>query len=858
MEDVEASVPPSRGPSAPPRHNYDDATQDFNDEGMDTSAPPPSRVPSAPSRHNYDDATQDFNDDSDDTVTTPVKTTPPARHDNYDDATQDDTNMDDLSPLPDTSKSPATITPPRSKHDIYNSQTQDQDHHTDPVAEANTSPHTTNTSTHVVQGQTGYDAPTLDPMEDTPPAPVAPRPTPTDAKPAPHKRGASSMIDASVYDNPTQDGDPVVDDATSDSTPPQGSRDADYDAPTPPTADDDAGGEVSASSRKATDTPPTTSPNNNKRQKTTPSHPSPSNAHIYEAATQEGDDEGTTSYPTPPQGPLDADFDAPTLDPLADFHPTSSSTRPSPTPTPYDDDAPTLEAYTPPQASGASSSHAKTASTHVFDVDTQDAYDDTDMTSTPSSRAPHETSTTFSDADFYTATLDADDVEPVDATPQPSSSFNRSSSYSFDPSPVKNNNKNNNNNHNNDNYDFNSATIPDDFNAATIPDEFHAADTNNYDAATIPDDFNAPTLSDDFNTATLPDEAHTVPFTPSTPPQETSQPPSRSTSSSSMSTTPSKPKRTNSATAATPPTPPVPSPSTLGRASSDLSDPPTPTARRRGRPPRSSSQTSSQTSEASSSQSSSLEVEDSDANAESTPSSSSKRRRTASTPKTPSTPSPSVASPSTPTSRGKGKQASPAGQPHGKVKVLFTGMGDKDVTQKSAIVRKLAGAVVKTAPECTHLVTDKVHRTAKFLGAISLGKHIVHVRWLEDCASQGEWADPEAFIIHDDKAEREYGFSLKRSLDSSRGASQPLLAGKSVYATPGVPSLQEIVQQAGGTYLAHQPLKFQENVLVFSCKEDAPHYKKLQNLGFTIHSKDFLPTAILRQSLDTKKEDIIA
>lgn len=57
----------------------------------------------------------------------------------------------------------------------------------------------------------------------------------------------------------------------------------------------------------------------------------------------------------------------------------------------------------------------------------------------------------------------------------------------------------------------------------------------------------------------------------------------------------------------------------------------------------------------------------------------------------------------------------------------------------SQIVASLGGTVVEAARECTHLITDKVHRTLKFLECLVGGKVITSLRWLDASARAGEF-----------------------------------------------------------------------------------------------------------------------
>ncbi|KAI8803331.1 BRCT domain-containing protein, partial [Cladochytrium replicatum] len=114
--------------------------------------------------------------------------------------------------------------------------------------------------------------------------------------------------------------------------------------------------------------------------------------------------------------------------------------------------------------------------------------------------------------------------------------------------------------------------------------------------------------------------------------------------------------------------------------------------------------------------------------------------------------------------------------------------------------------------ECTHLVTDRIRRTMKFLCALSTAKHIVSVKWLDACKREAAFADEGKYMLNDKNSEKQYGFSLSKSLREARtlmesatdGDEQPprLLTGVKIYATPSVQppanELKEIVHAAGG------------------------------------------------------------
>lgn len=72
-------------------------------------------------------------------------------------------------------------------------------------------------------------------------------------------------------------------------------------------------------------------------------------------------------------------------------------------------------------------------------------------------------------------------------------------------------------------------------------------------------------------------------------------------------------------------------------------------------------------------------------------------------------------------------------------KIAFTG-GHKDNRKPlESMIRKFGGSVVESWSECTHLVTDKIRRTSKFLCALSTGKFIMNNNWLDACRKNGSF-----------------------------------------------------------------------------------------------------------------------
>ena len=61
--------------------------------------------------------------------------------------------------------------------------------------------------------------------------------------------------------------------------------------------------------------------------------------------------------------------------------------------------------------------------------------------------------------------------------------------------------------------------------------------------------------------------------------------------------------------------------------------------------------------------------------------------------------------------------------------MMLTGLDSKF----DAKLKKLGASIATTWKSCTHLVTDNIRRTTKFLCALSAGKKIVAVAWIHAC-----------------------------------------------------------------------------------------------------------------------------
>ncbi|KAK3089513.1 hypothetical protein FSP39_004207 [Pinctada imbricata] len=184
-----------------------------------------------------------------------------------------------------------------------------------------------------------------------------------------------------------------------------------------------------------------------------------------------------------------------------------------------------------------------------------------------------------------------------------------------------------------------------------------------------------------------------------------------------------------------------------------------------------------------------------------------------------------------------------------KPKVMFTGVVDE---QGQKIVKDLGGELVTSMSDCTHLVTDKVRRTVKFLCCLSRGIPIVTPTWLNSSKSAAMFIDATPFLVKDPATEKQYRFSLQTSIDKARESS--LLQGYKIHVTKSVrpepAQMKDIVLSAGAEFLATIPKKSNDKTVVISCQDDRTVCKPALKAGIPIVNAEFILTGILRQEVD--------
>ncbi|GAB5359331.1 hypothetical protein AAMO2058_000535100 [Amorphochlora amoebiformis] len=191
---------------------------------------------------------------------------------------------------------------------------------------------------------------------------------------------------------------------------------------------------------------------------------------------------------------------------------------------------------------------------------------------------------------------------------------------------------------------------------------------------------------------------------------------------------------------------------------------------------------------------------------------------------------------------------------------LITGI-DAEAMKIPSKIRDLEGRAknmrdqfdLKDITGCSHMITDKIRRTMKFLAGLSSVPFIVHFKYVLDSHKAGKWLEEAKYILHDPESEKKWGFKLSESL--TRAAKSKFLEGRTFFQTrstkPVFDQMKTIIACAGGKLLKSAPRYFKPNYHVISCEDDldSPQVERLKALGYIIHSKELILTGVLRQEL---------
>lgn len=197
--------------------------------------------------------------------------------------------------------------------------------------------------------------------------------------------------------------------------------------------------------------------------------------------------------------------------------------------------------------------------------------------------------------------------------------------------------------------------------------------------------------------------------------------------------------------------------------------------------------------------------------------------------------------------RGKGKGAKQL------YKIALTAFeSPEELIEK---IETLGGSVDEAVGAATtHLCTDTVRRTVKFLCALNRGIPIVCSQWLEESSRANQWLPTDGFVLRDPPNEEKFGFSVADSLKIAQERGRGLFADWTFTVfpgtTPGADEYRLILASAGATVISSSTRSQVHNAVAIcpdSLKSTAK--KKLLQLGWIICRSETILNAIVSQVL---------
>ncbi|XP_076809652.1 uncharacterized protein LOC143452530 isoform X1 [Clavelina lepadiformis] len=199
-----------------------------------------------------------------------------------------------------------------------------------------------------------------------------------------------------------------------------------------------------------------------------------------------------------------------------------------------------------------------------------------------------------------------------------------------------------------------------------------------------------------------------------------------------------------------------------------------------------------------------------------------------------------------------------------KPKVMFTGVIDK---VGENIVKELGGHLTDDMHECTHLVTDKIRRTVKFLCAIVRGLRIVNQEWLRDSKKQSRFLAEDSYENFNESfnttlspssaqsIEAQYGFNFTETMAVARSRPQQLFSGHRIHVTKSVlpppHQMYQIIECGGGVCVRKMPKGLDlDDVVIVASESDKRCCTSTLKAGVPVVNSEYILTGILQQKLD--------
>jgi len=184
-----------------------------------------------------------------------------------------------------------------------------------------------------------------------------------------------------------------------------------------------------------------------------------------------------------------------------------------------------------------------------------------------------------------------------------------------------------------------------------------------------------------------------------------------------------------------------------------------------------------------------------------------------------------------------------------------------DLTPKQTKSLKQMNAAIEDGnkirfEDCTHLVTNSLTRTIKFLMAVAHGLHIVTEDWVKRSIEARKFLEP--FQLRDLEKEKHFNFKLQDALTSVRNKQQ-VFTDHIFHITKRVtlpfPEIEKIIKANGGKAVegvSSRSLASKGKRHVISCVEDRDTWAPLLHSqpNQPIHTQELILMAALKQKIE--------
>lgn len=188
---------------------------------------------------------------------------------------------------------------------------------------------------------------------------------------------------------------------------------------------------------------------------------------------------------------------------------------------------------------------------------------------------------------------------------------------------------------------------------------------------------------------------------------------------------------------------------------------------------------------------------------------------------------------------------------HG-VKIIFTGYRPPQIMYDQLRHLNLITDDIKDA---THLCSDSIKNTEKFLVSMASVPNFVSPAWIEACFNEEIIVDAEPYLLKDETYEKEFGINLQDSLSKAR--KRKVFEKYAFILTdnikdPSKPSCKRIIEAHGGKVLSDREAfnKIEgKTTLAISSKTDQTRWNSFKANRIQIFGTDFVILSVLHQDV---------